>query len=142
MDIVTRRYGFLPAFEKGAHEFVRWTGLTFSVLWKLVTGRFSLRHVGGPISIVKFAGRAAQSGITPLLQFVALLSLQLAILNILPIPVLDGGHLAFLGIESVVGKPVSVKKQEMAYKIGFTVLIILILVVSYNDVVKVFFRFP
>lgn len=142
MEVMKKRYGLLPAIKKGTHEVARWTGLTFSILWKLVTGKFSIRHLGGPITIVRFAGQAAQSGITPLLQFVAILSLQLAILNILPIPVLDGGHLAFLTIESVIGKPVSAKKQEMAYKIGFTILIILILVVSYNDIVKIFFRFP
>ena len=142
MDMVTRRYGFLPALNKGSQEVARWTGLTFSIVWKLVTGKFSLRHIGGPITIVRFAGRAAQSGIPPLLQFLALLSLQLAILNVLPIPVLDGGHLAFLLIESVIGRPVGAKTQEMAYKIGFTILIILILMVSYNDVVRVFFRSP
>lgn len=142
MEMVEKRYGFFPAFKEGAQEVVKWTGLTFSILWKLVTGRFSIRHLGGPITIVKFASQAAQSGITPLLQFVAILSLQLAILNILPIPVLDGGHVAFLLIELVIGKPVSAKKQEMAYKIGFTLLIILILVVSYNDLVKLFYRFP
>jgi regulator of sigma E protease len=142
LELVTKRYELLPALKKGAHEAVRWTGLTFSVLWKLITGRFSLRHIGGPITIVRFAGQAAQSGIPPLLQFVALISLQLAILNVLPIPVLDGGHLAFLAIESVIGKPVSARKQEMAYKVGFAVLVILILVVSYNDVVRIFFKLP
>jgi len=142
VEMVKKRYGFLPAIEKGTREVVRWTRLTFSILGKLVTGRFSIRHLGGPITIVRFAGRAAQSGITPLLQFVAILSLQLAILNVLPIPVLDGGHLVFLLIESVIGKPVSPKKQEMAYKIGFGILILLILVVSYNDLKRIFLGFP
>ncbi|NIQ38563.1 MAG: RIP metalloprotease RseP [Proteobacteria bacterium] len=142
LEMVKRSYGFLPAFKKGGQEVAKWTALTFSVLWKLVRGKFSIRHLGGPITIVRFAGQAAQSGIPPLLQFVAILSLQLAILNVLPIPVLDGGHLVFLLIETVAGKPVSPKKQEMAYKIGFVVLVGLILVVSYNDVVKAFFRSP
>jgi regulator of sigma E protease len=142
MDVVTKRYGFLAAFKKGSQEVVRWTRLTFSILGKLITGRFSIRHLGGPITIVRFAGQAAQSGIIALLQFVAILSLQLSILNVLPIPVLDGGHLAFLVIETVIGKPVSAKKQETAYKIGFAVLIALILIVSYNDLVRIFFRFP
>jgi regulator of sigma E protease len=116
--------------------------LTFSVLGKFVTGKLSIRHLGGPITIVRFAGQAAQSGVVSLLQFMAFLSLNLAILNVLPIPVLDGGHLLFLGIESVIGRPVSVRKQEMAYKIGFTILIALMVVVFYNDLVKIFFRFP
>jgi regulator of sigma E protease len=103
-----------------------------------VKGKFSVRHLGGPITIVRFAGQAAQSGISPLFQFVAILSLQLAILNILPLPVLDGGHLFFLLIETIIGRPVSPRKQEMAFKIGFVVLVALILVVSYNDLARIF----
>ncbi len=138
VEMIERRYGPLAAFNKGSREVVRWTGLTFSILGKLVTGKFSIRHLGGPITIVRFASRAAQSGFIALLQFVAILSLQLAILNVLPIPVLDGGHLVFLLIEKVIGKPVSAKKQEIAYKIGFGILIVLILWVSYNDLDKIF----
>ncbi len=138
VEMVERRYAMLPALKKGSQEVVRWTGLTFSILGKLVTGKFSIRHLGGPITIVRFAGQAAQSGIIALLHFVAILSLQLAILNVLPIPVLDGGHLAFLFIEKVIGKPVSAKKQELAYKIGFGILVLLIIWVSYNDVEKLF----
>jgi regulator of sigma E protease len=142
IDVVTTRYGFFAAIQKGSGEVVRLTGLTFSVLGKFITRKLSVRHLGGPITIVRFAGQAAQSGFPALLQFVAFLSLNLAILNVLPIPVLDGGHLAFLLIESILGKPVSVKKQEMAYKIGFTILIALMIIVSYNDLVKLFFRLP
>ena len=142
IDVVTKHYGFFEAVKKGSREVIRLTTLTFSVLGKLLTGKLSIRHLGGPLTIVRFAGQAAQSGFVALLQFVAFLSLNLAILNILPIPVLDGGHLAFLLIESVIGKPVSAKKQEMAYKIGFTILIALMIVVFYNDLVKMFFRFP
>ncbi len=142
MEMVTKRYGPLVALKKGSQELIKWTGLTFSVLWKLIRGKFSLRHLGGPITIVRFAGQAAQSGMTALLQFVAILSLQLAILNVLPIPVLDGGHLAFLVIESIIGKPVSPKKQEMAYRIGFGILVFLILVVSFYDLRRIFPWFP
>jgi regulator of sigma E protease len=142
MDFVKRSYGFLKAIKRGTHEVVRLTGLTFSVLGKLFTGKLSVRHVGGPISIVQIASQAAESGFISLLQFAAFISLNLAIFNVLPIPVLDGGHLAFLCVESIIGKPVSARKQEMAYKIGFTVLIVLMLVVSYNDIVRVFFGIP
>lgn len=142
IEVVKKRYGFFAAIQKGGHETIRLTGLTFSVLGKLLTGKLSIRHLGGPITIVRFAGQAAQSGFAALLQFMAFLSLNLAILNVLPIPVLDGGHLAFLLIESIIGRPVSAKSQEMAYKIGFTVLVILMIIVFYNDLVKLFFRFP
>ncbi len=142
IEFVKRRLGFFGAIERGTREVWRLTGLTFSVIGKLLTGRFSIRHVGGPITIVRFAGQAAQSGFVPWLQFLAFLSLNLAILNVLPIPILDGGHLAFLLIESVIGRPISPKKQEMAFKIGLVILIALMVVVSYNDVVRVFFRSP
>jgi regulator of sigma E protease len=142
IGVVTKRHGLFLALQKGTEEVVRLTRLTFSVLGKLVTGKLSIRHLGGPITIVRFAGQAAQSGAVSLLQFMAFLSLNLAILNVLPIPVLDGGHLLFLVIESVIGRPVSAGKQEMAYKIGFTILIALMVVVFYNDLVKIFFRFP
>ncbi|MBW2120310.1 MAG: RIP metalloprotease RseP [Deltaproteobacteria bacterium] len=142
MEVIERRYGFLAALDKGSRELVRLTGLTFSVLGKFLSGKLSIRHLGGPITIVRYAGQAAHSGLASLLQFVAFLSLNLAILNVLPIPVLDGGHLGFLLIESVIGRPVSPKSQEMAYKIGFTILIILMIVVFYNDLVKMFLGFP
>ena len=142
IDFVTRSYGLLPAVERGGREVVRLTRLTFAVLGKLITRKLSFRHVGGPISIVQIAGQAAASGFISLLQFTAFISLNLAIFNVLPIPVLDGGHLAFLLVESIIGKPLSARKQEVAYKIGFTVLIALMLVVSYNDIVRVFFGLP
>ncbi len=142
MEMMERRYGFFPAIRKGCHEAWRLIGLTFSVLGKLVTGKFSFRHLGGPITIVRFAGRAAEAGFAPWLQFVALLSINLAILNILPIPVLDGGHLTFFLIESVIGRPVSPQKQELAFKIGFVILITLMLVVTYFDLSKLFSRSP
>jgi regulator of sigma E protease len=142
IDFVTRSYGLLQAVERGGHEVVRLTRLTFAVLGKLITRKLSFRHVGGPISIVQIASQAAESGFISLLQFAAFISLNLAIFNVLPIPVLDGGHLALLLVESIIGKPVSARKQEMAYKIGFTILIVLMLVVSYNDIVRVFFGLP
>jgi regulator of sigma E protease len=142
IEMVERRYGFFPALKKGGQEAWRLTGLTFLVLGKLVTGKFSFRHLGGPITIVRVAGQAAEAGFTPWLQFLALLSINLAILNVLPIPVLDGGHLAFLLIESVIGKPISPEKQEMAFKIGFVLIIALMLIVTYNDLTKLPFRSP
>ena len=142
IDFVTRSYGLFQAVERGGYEVVRLTRLTFAVLGKLITRKLSVRHVGGPISIVQIASQAAESGFISLLQFAAFISLNLAIFNVLPIPVLDGGHLAFLLVESIIGKPVSARKQEMAYKIGFTILIVLMLVVSYNDIVRVFFGLP
>jgi regulator of sigma E protease len=138
IDLVTKRYDLPTALAKGSHLVLRMTGLTFDVIGKLLTGGLSIRVLGGPGRIFEFAGQAAQSGIVPFLQLMAALSLWLAILNVLPIPVLDGGHLAFLVIESIIGRPVSPRTQEIAYKIGFTILIILMIVVTYNDVARWF----
>ena len=82
-------------------------------------------------------GEAARSGITSLIAFVAFLSLQLGILNLLPIPMLDGGHLAFLGVEAVIRRRVNVKIRETAQQIGFLLLLLFFLAVSYNDILRI-----
>jgi regulator of sigma E protease len=86
--------------------------------------------------IFQVTGQAAKAGLAEFLAFMAFLSLQLGILNLLPIPVLDGGHLVFLAAEGVTRKPVNVKTRETAQKVGFFLLILLILVISYNDILR------
>ena len=90
----------------------------------------------GPIGIFKITGEAAKYGFVSLLQMMALLSISLAIINLFPIPVLDGGHLLFMIIEKIKGKPVSIKAQEMAVRVGFSMLIALMGFTFYNDIVR------
>jgi regulator of sigma E protease len=106
-------------------------------LLKLIQRKVPLETLGGPIFIAQLAGQQAQEGWTNLLFFTALLSINLGILNLLPIPILDGGHLVFFGIEWITGKPVSLKKREIAQQVGMFILILLMVFVFYNDIVRI-----
>ncbi len=106
---------------------------TFEFLGRLIAGKEKSDSVGGPIKIVKMMGEAARTGASSLLTLVAFISLQFAIFNLLPIPALDGGHIFFLIIESISGKPLSKNLRMSIQKIGFSLLLLLILVISAQD---------
>ena len=131
------RYGLVDAVVQGTKENIKLAKLTFEVLRRLVTMELSYKVLGGPIIIAKVSAAAAASGLSDFLYFLAFLSLQLAILNFLPIPVLDGGHLVFLGIEAVRRKPVSVRVRGIADQVGFVMLISLMVLVTFNDIENV-----
>jgi regulator of sigma E protease len=101
-----------------------------------ITGTSSVKLLGGPLFIAQTAGQTARSGFISLLSFMALLSVNLSLINILPIPVLDGGHLLFLGIEKVKGTPLSLKQRATMQQIGLALLILLIILVTYNDLAR------
>jgi regulator of sigma E protease len=103
---------------------------------KLVQRIVPLQTLGGPILIAQMAGQQAQEGLLNLINFIALISVNLAVLNLLPIPVLDGGHLFFFAIDGLIGRPISLKKIEMAQKVGMLVLLALMVVVFYNDIMR------
>ena len=110
------------------------------VLVKIVQGGVSPRTIGGPILIAQMTGEQAQQGLLNLIFFTALLSLNLAVLNLLPIPILDGGHLFFFFIELLRGKPVSVQKREMAQRVGLVLLVALMIFALYNDIFRLLGR--
>jgi regulator of sigma E protease len=105
---------------------------------KLIQGVVPLKTVGGPILIGQLTGDIARENLTYLLPFMAVISINLAILNLIPVPVLDGGMILFLLIELIIRKPISIKKREMAQKIGFFILIVLMAFVFYNDLARIF----
>lgn len=108
------------------------------LLWKLViTGRLA-SEVAGPVGIFSLTGQAAKLGFIYILQFTAILSINLAILNALPFPALDGGRLLFLGIEKIKGSPVSPKIERFVHTAGFALLILLMIAVTWRDVVRFF----
>jgi regulator of sigma E protease len=127
----------LAAVTAGARDSLRMTRETFGVLGKLITRKASIRQVSGPIDIARMSGDAARSGFDTLLWFMGLISLQLGILNLLPIPVLDGGHLAIIGFESTIRRDLPIKVKERILEVGFYLLIVLMVVVLFNDVIKV-----
>lgn len=114
-----------------------WCVLTLEIIVKLFTGAVSAKQIGGPILIVDAAAKAAEVGAFTYFNFIAIISINLAILNLLPVPVLDGGHIMFLSIEALRGKPLSDKVMGMANKIGLTLLLLLITFVFYNDIVRI-----
>lgn len=136
--MVFKRYGLFESIKKGFVKTAELTRLTFDVLKQLLTLNLSLKSLGGPIMIAQLTGQAAHSGMGDLIALMAFLSLQLAIMNILPIPVLDGGWLLFLGIEAVMGRPLNQKGMQIAQTIGFAALMTLFVVVSYNDILRIF----
>jgi regulator of sigma E protease len=125
------------------HAFIEGIGLTVFITVEsvkfiigLFTGAASLKMVGGPIFIARTAGETAKLGLASFFSFLALLSINLSIINILPIPVLDGGHLLFLGLEKIRGKPLSLKQRAIIQQIGMAFLLALIIYVSYNDILR------
>jgi len=110
--------------------------LTFVVLGKLIVGAISPRTLAGPIGIAQMSGEVAKAGPLAFLSFLALLSINLGILNLLPIPILDGGHLLFFFIEGIMGKPLSIRKRELAQQVGLFLLIALMVFVFYNDIYR------
>jgi regulator of sigma E protease len=112
--------------------------LTLMALFKMVTGEVSPRNLGGPILIAQMAGQQAQEGFASFLAFVAVLSINLGVLNLLPIPVLDGGHLLFFIVEAVIGRPVSVRYRDMAQQVGIFLLLLLMVYAFYNDIARFF----
>ncbi len=109
--------------------------ITLSV-YKIATRQVSLDNVGGPILIAQAAGEAARQGLAPLLDLAGLISVNLALLNLLPIPALDGGHLFFFLIEAVRRKPLSIAWRERAQQVGMALLLLLMAVIFYNDIAR------
>ena len=114
-----------------------WCALTIEVVVKLFSGGVSAKQVGGPILIVDAAAKAAAIGAFAYFNFIAIISINLAVLNLLPVPVLDGGHIVFFIIEGIMGRPLSDKFQENANRIGMSLLFMLIAFVFYNDIVRI-----
>jgi regulator of sigma E protease len=130
--------GFFESFYLGWHEIVRMTELTFRMLGKVITGQIEFgKAFGGPIKIAQFAAESADSGILNFLKFLALLSLSLAIINIMPFPVLDGGHLVIVLIESVIKREIPIRVKVAIQNVGFVLLLLLMAFILYNDILNI-----
>jgi regulator of sigma E protease len=139
MRMVFKKHGFFESLRLGFDKTIEAIDLTFITLKKLVTFNLSIKTLGGPVMIAQMSGQAASAGLSSFLSLLAMISISLGILNLLPIPVLDGGLILFLVIEAIRKKPVSRKVMEVSQSIGAAVLITLIAVVSYNDIMRMFF---
>lgn len=113
---------------------------TLKSLGQIIIGARSAEGIGGPLRIAQMSGDIAQSGIVALLWFMALLSVNLGLINLFPVPMLDGGHLLFYGIEALRGKPLSERAQEWGFRIGFGLIIGLMILSTWNDLAHIFFK--
>ena len=114
-----------------------WTELTFVALYKIVTGEISSKNIGGPLTIADVSGRAGDQGLASLISLIAILSINLGVLNLLPIPVLDGGHLLFFGIEAILRKPLEERQREIAQQVGLVLLFMIMIFALWNDIVRI-----
>ncbi|MEE9343375.1 MAG: RIP metalloprotease RseP [Gammaproteobacteria bacterium] len=135
---VVLRYNPLSAFKKAIVKTWDMSALTVQSLWSMLTGHVSIKNISGPISIAQYANYSAQDGIISFIRFLAFVSISLGVLNLLPVPVLDGGHLLYNAIEWMTGKPLSQAAQETGLRLGVVLLILLMGVAFYNDLSRLF----
>ena len=132
--IELKKYGLITSIYRGTYETYNLSAKILSYLGKLIAGRESIDQMGGPIKIIQISGEISNYGIIPLLALIAAISVNLGIINLLPIPVLDGGHLLYYSLEVVRGKPLSQKTQEIGMQIGMSLLIALMIFVTFLDI--------
>ena len=134
---VTHGYNVFESIPSAISRTWDFSVLTLKMMGKIFTGEISIKNLSGPVSIAKYAGYSASAGLARFLDFLAIVSISLGILNLLPIPILDGGHLTYYIIEVVRKKPVSEETQEFASRIGIVLLFSLMAVALYNDILRV-----
>lgn len=132
--LFSRQYGVIDALGAGAAHTWQLIRLSISMIGKLLTGDVSVKHLSGPISIAQGAGTTASLGLVAFLSFLALISVNLGVINLLPLPVLDGGHLMYMLVELIRGKPVSEKTQETGFRFGALILLMLMGIALLNDI--------
>jgi regulator of sigma E protease len=129
--------GFVQAIKMSAERTLEWSGLIFQTLGGLFRGETSPKQLLGPVGMAQLSGGAAEAGLIPLFTLIAMISLNLGLLNLLPIPVLDGGHIAILALEGAARRDLSMAVKEKVLLAGFVVLMLLMVTVIYNDLMRI-----
>lgn len=138
-EIIKVRHGLLESMGLGLAKAWDLTAMTYMALGRLVTGSLSIREsMAGPLEIFFITSKTAKLGLIAIMHLMAVLSLSLAIFNLLPLPILDGGHIALLALEKIRGKLLSIKAEDIINKIGFSFIILLVAAVTYNDIIRNF----
>ncbi len=135
---VTVRYGVLEAVEQGAQRTWELSVFTLKMLGRVLIGEASLKNISGPLTMADFAGQSAQAGALAFIGYLALISISLGVLNLLPVPLLDGGHLLYYFAELLKGSPVSDRAFEVGQRIGMAVLAVLMALALFNDLTRLF----
>ncbi|MDO4640480.1 MAG: RIP metalloprotease RseP [Neisseria sp.] len=137
---ISRKYvpSVAEAFEMGWRKTVEFSTLTVGFFGKLITGQASINHISGPLTIADMAGKTAAISVQAYLEFLALVSVSLGVFNLMPVPVLDGGHLVFYAAEWLRGKPLSERVQMMGIRFGIAAMLMLMLLAFFNDITRLF----
>ena len=135
---VTVRYGVFDALAQGARKTLDLSVFTLKMLGRIVTGDASLKNISGPITLADYAGQSAQAGWLVFVGYLALISISLGVLNLLPIPLLDGGHLLYYFAELIKGSPLSDRAFELGQRIGMAMLAVMMALALFNDLSRLF----
>jgi regulator of sigma E protease len=133
-EVRFERVGFFSAVGIGFTETWALVDQTLTYIWRIFAGRASADQLGGPIMIAQMSGQVASVSFSLLVQFVAMISVSIGLLNLFPVPLLDGGHLLFYSIEAVRGRPLSERAQEYGFRIGMALVLMLMVFATYNDI--------
>jgi len=133
-----RRFGPLAALAVGVHKTWEMSSITVQMLSRIVTGQVSAKNISGPISIAEFAGISAYLGATAFIGFLAIISVSLGVLNLLPVPLLDGGQVVYQLVEAAKGSPLSERAQNLGQQVGIALLVVLMSLAFYNDISRHF----
>ncbi|MGD0152211.1 MAG: RIP metalloprotease RseP [Thermacetogeniaceae bacterium] len=136
--IVWERQGFLSAVNIGLKSAIGFARLIIVSLYQLITGQVAMQNISGPVGVVQQIGDSARSGLGTLLMYTGILGINLAIVNLLPFPALDGSRILFLLLEGLRGKPINPEKEGMIHLVGFAILMGLVLLITYNDIMRLF----
>jgi regulator of sigma E protease len=132
--VETQRSGPVSAVLIGARKTWEMSALTVQMLWRMLTGEVSAKNISGVVSIAEFAGISASLGLTAYMAFLAIISVSLGVLNLLPVPLLDGGQIIYQAVEAVKGSPLSERTQLFGQQIGIALLVVLMSLAFYNDI--------
>ena len=137
-SVYLKRFGAVAAIRESLSRTARETAFTVRMLWNMVTGEVSIKNISGPISIAQFVGDSARAGFTYVLTILALISISLGVLNLLPIPMLDGGQIMYQSVEWIKGSPMSDRAQLLGQQVGIFAILLLMSFAFYNDIARFF----
>jgi len=139
-NVIKKQLSLVESFVKANQETFEISQSILKTLGQLISGQRSVKELGGPVKIAKYSGKTVDQGLVVVAWFMAMISINLGVMNLLPIPVLDGGHLFFYLIEAIKGKPLSQKIQTYGYNFGFAIVLSLMIFTTLNDIFQIFYK--